>query len=42
MPSIKKVELELVLDADMYLSFEKVMVGGVSYISKRCSKANNK
>ena len=32
-----KVELELISNADMYLFFD-----GVSYISKRYSKANNK
>ena len=34
--------LQLVLDTEMYLFFEKAMIGGVSYISKRYSKANNK
>ena len=35
-------DLELNSDADMYLLFEKGMRGGVSYISKGYSKANNK
>ena len=37
-----ELELKLVSDDDMYLFFEKVMRGGVSCISKRYSKANNK
>ena len=37
-----KVELDLIPGVDMYLLFEKGMTGGVSYISKRQSKANNK
>ena len=36
-----KNELELMSDADMYLYFEEGMRGGVPYISKRYSKANN-
>ena len=42
MLSITKVELDLISDVDMYLFFEKVMRGGVSYISEWYSKANNK
>ena len=42
MLNMKKVEPELLSDADMYFFFEKGMGGGVSYISKRYSKANNK
>ena len=37
-----KIDLKLVLDANMYLLFEKGMRGGISYISKRYSKASNK
>ena len=40
--NVIKIELELIPDADTYLFFEKVMKGGVSYISKRYSKTNNK
>ena len=38
----KKIELELISDADIYFFFEKRMRGGVSYISKRYIKVNNK
>ena len=37
-----KIDLKLVLDANMYLLFEKGMRGGISYISRRYSKASNK
>ena len=37
-----KIEPELISDDDMYLFFEKGMRGGVSYILKRYSNANNK
>ena len=40
--NIRKVELEIISDSDMYLVFEKGMRGGVSYLSRRYSKANNK
>ena len=36
-----KVELEVTLDADVHLLFEKGMRGRASYISKRYSKANS-
>ena len=42
MLNMTKVEPELISDPDMYIFFEKVMRGGVSYISNRYSKANNK
>ena len=37
-----KVELKLIPDPDMYILFEKGTRGGVSYISNRYSKADNK
>ena len=36
------VELELTVGIDMHLLIEKGMRGGISYIAKRHSKANNK
>ena len=42
MLNMTKVELELISDADMYLFYKKGMRGGVSYISKSHSRANNK
>ena len=42
MLNMTKVELELITDSHMYIFFEKGMKGGVSHISKRYSKANNK
>ena len=42
MLSLAKVELILTSDVYMYLVFEKGIRDGVSYVSKRYSKANNK
>ena len=40
--NMSKVELELIPDPDMLIFFEKGMKGGISYISNRYNKANNK
>ena len=42
MLNMTKVKLEPILDPHMYIFFEKGMRGGVSHISNRYSKANNK
>ena len=42
MLKMTKIELELISDTDVHLFFEKEMKGGISYITKRYSKANNK
>ena len=42
MLNMTKVELELIPDPDKYTLFEKVLRGGVSYISNGYSKASNK
>ena len=42
MLKMTKTKLELIPGPDMYIFFEKGTRGGVSYISNRYSKANNK
>ena len=42
MLKMTEIELELISDTDMYLSGERGMREGTSYIAKRHSKANNK
>ena len=42
MLNMTNLKLELVSDPYMYIFFEKGMSGGVSYISNRYSKDNNK
>ena len=41
MLKMTRIELELIPDPEMYIFFEKGRRGWVSYISNRCSKANN-
>ena len=40
--SMTKIKLELISDPDLYMFFEKGMSSGVSCISNRYIKANNK
>ena len=42
MLKMTKMKLELITDPDIYMFFEKGARGGISYISNRCSKGNNK
>ena len=42
MLKMTRVELELIRDIYIHLFIEKGMRGGISYIAKRHSKANNK
>ena len=41
MLKVTKIELEKISDADIHLFIEKGMRGGISYINKRYSEANN-
>ena len=42
MLKMTKIELKLISNIHIYLFVEKEMIGGVSYIAKQLSKANNK
>ena len=42
MLKMTEMELEKISDIDQYLFIEKGLRGGISYIAKRHSKANNK
>ena len=42
MLKMTRIELDLISDIDMHLFIEKGMRGGISYISKRHSEANDK
>ena len=41
MLKMTKVKLEKISDADIHLFIEKGMRGGISYVNKRYSRANN-
>ena len=41
MLKMTKVELEKISDPDMHIFIERIMRGGISYVNKRFSKANN-
>ena len=42
MHKMTRIKLKLILDTDKHLFIEKGIRGGISYIAKRYSKANNK
>ena len=42
MLKVTEIKLDLISDTDMHLFIEKGMRGGISYIAKRYSKADNK
>ena len=42
MLKISRIGLKKVFDIDLYLFIEKGLKGGISYITKRYSQANNK
>ena len=42
MLKMTRIELELINDINIHLFIEKGIRGGISYIAKRHSKANNK
>ena len=41
MLEVTEVELEFISEVNMHLFIEKRMRGGISYVNKRFSKANN-
>ena len=41
MLKMTKIKLEKIRNQDKYIFIEKGMRGGINYINKRCSKANN-
>ena len=41
MVKMTRIKFDLISDNDMHLFIEKGLRGGISYISKRYSKANN-
>ena len=41
MLKMTKIELEKISNADIHLFIERDMRGGICYVSKRYSKANN-
>ena len=42
MSKMTKIELELIPDPEIYIFFQECTRGGISYISNKYKKANNK
>ena len=42
MLKMTEIEFKKISDIDKYLFIEKGLRGGISYMAKRCAKANNK